>query len=315
MNTSVSFITISSTEAGQRLDNYLLRHLKGVPRSHIYRLLRRGEVRINRGRCRADYRLQAGDLLRLPPVRITQAPQKQQPNQRWQQVLQASILYQDARLLVLNKPAGMAVHGGSGLDFGVIETLRLLLPQERELELVHRLDRETSGCLLISKRRSTLRLLHQQLREHQLEKRYWALLAGAWPQRTFEVKAPLHKNSLQSGERIVRVDPQGKPAITRFVRLKTFSLPNAKATLVEAQPITGRTHQIRVHAAYLGHPILGDEKYGSADSNRYWRTLGLKRLFLHARTLTLPQGDQQQIRFEAPLEPRLEQLLTQLDNS
>jgi 23S rRNA pseudouridine955/2504/2580 synthase len=223
--------------------------------------------------------------------------------------LDGAILLETPRFLVLNKPTGMAVHGGSGLSFGVIEALRISRPEEHHLELVHRLDRETSGCLLISRKRSALRILHERFRTDGVDKRYLALLAGRWDKKTLEVDAPLRKNTLRSGERIVRIDPQGKPARTRFRRLERFD----DATLVEAQLLTGRTHQIRVHAAHLGMPILGDLKYGDEQANKGMRQRGLKRMFLHARTLRFRwPGDDQAIQVEAPLDAALEALLSDL---
>lgn len=281
----VRLVRVEAEYAGQRIDNFLLRELKGVPRSRLYRLLRRGEVRVNRGRVKAEYRLCAGDEVRLPPVR-----QSRQVNDGELQlspalagVLREAVLYEDERLLVVNKPAGMAVHGGSGLSWGLIEAYRALRPELKQLELVHRLDRETSGCLMLSKRRSALRLLHEALRGGLLDKRYWALVRGCWPKHLGEVDFPLLKNQLSSGERIVRVHTEGKPSRTVFRCLETF----ADATLVEASPITGRTHQIRVHAQAAGHAILGDDKYGDRDANARFRERGLKRLFLHARSLEL----------------------------
>jgi len=305
---AVRHLTIDSSETGQRIDNYLLRILKGVPRSYIYRILRKGEVRVNKGRISASYRLQEGDLVRIPPVR-TAVRRPPRPDDRLLNRLGQSILFEDARFLVINKPSGLAVHGGSGLNFGLIEALRALRPEDRFLELVHRLDRDTSGCLLIAKRRSALRILHDMLRGNDMDKRYLALLAGSWPEQRVEVDAPLLKNTLKSGERVVRVDAAGKRAVTRFRVLQRYS----GATLVEARLLTGRTHQIRVHAAHLGTPILGDEKYGNAGPNREYRQQGLKRLFLHAASLRFrwPEANRDQV-VEAPLEPTLQRVLEHL---
>lgn len=303
-------VMVEAEYAGQRIDNFLLGLLKGVPRSYIYRILRRGEVRLNKGRVAASQRLQAGDVIRVPPVRVAERETPPKPGNRVLAQLEQAILYEDKRLLVLNKPSGIAVHGGSGVQYGVIEAMRALRPEERQLELVHRLDRDTSGCLLIAKRRSVLRILHELLRGDGVEKRYLALVAGRWERDRETVQAPLLKNTLKSGERMVRVDPEGKPATTRFRVLTRFS----DATLLEAQLLTGRTHQIRVHLAHLGTPVLGDEKYGDADANRHFRERGLRRLFLHAEALTIhwPEAEEGVQRFEAPLEPELRQLLERL---
>jgi len=306
---AVAFVEVDSGYEGQRIDNFLLCRLKGVPRSYIYRILRRGEVRVNKGRVRASYRLQEGDVVRVPPVRVAEQPQPARPHERVLQQLREAVLIEDKRLLALNKPAGIAVHGGSGLNYGVIEAMRVLRPEERQLELVHRLDRETSGCLLIARKRSALRALHELLRNNKMDKRYIALLAGCWEKQRADVDAPLLKNTLQGGERVVRVNSEGKSALTRFRVLERFS----NATLVEAKPVTGRTHQIRVHAAHLGHPILGDEKYGESKTNKQFRELGLKRLFLHAESLRFKWPDEKQEQcIKAPLESSLETLLKKL---
>lgn len=306
---SVREVLVSGEVQGQRIDNYLFRLLKGVPKSRIYRILRRGEVRVNKGRVGAGYRLQPGDRVRIPPLRLSRSEAAVNSATRSVRDLETQILFEDERLLVLNKPAGMAVHGGSGTSFGVIEAVRALRPDAPHLELVHRLDRETSGCLLISKKRSALRFLHALLRENGVDKRYLALLAGAWPDSEHDVRAPLAKNVLRSGERIASVDPQGKEAHTRFRRLRAFQ----QATLVEARLFTGRTHQIRVHAAYIGHPVLGDTKYGDEAANRAMRGKGLRRLFLHARSIEFQwPGEARSFRVEAPLEPDLQTVLDSL---
>ncbi len=302
-------LRIEAGHEGQRIDNFLLGLLKGVPRSYVYRIVRRGEVRVNKGRVKAAYRLCNGDLVRVPPVREAER-EPASPGRGVLERLEQAILYEDRNLVVLNKPSGVAVHGGSGLSYGVIEAFRVLRPGERCLELVHRLDRETSGCLLIAKRRSTLRQLHELLRGTGIDKRYLALVAGSWPMDRMESKAPLRKNTLRSGERMVRVQPDGKEALTRFrVRRR---LPGCM--LVEARPVTGRTHQIRVHAAHLGTPILGDLKYGDEAANRRFRERGLRRLFLHAEFLRfrLPEAGRS-LEIQAPLEPALASLLTVLE--
>lgn len=295
---------------GQRIDNFLMRHLKGVPRSHLYRVLRRGEVRVNKGRVKADYRVCADDMVRIPPMRVTEpgvpAPV---PAERLGDLRQA-ILYEDDRLIVLDKPAGLAVHGGSGLSYGLIEALRQMRPG-KELELVHRLDRETSGCLLVSKRRSALRELHGLMRDNRLDKRYLALLTGPLERSEVVVDAPLRKNVLRSGERMVHVDNErGKPARSIFRRLGQFS----GYTLAEVRLLTGRTHQIRVHARHLGVPLAGDPKYGDDDANRRLRELGLRRLFLHASALTFRLDYlERSLRVEAPLPAALENLIKALE--
>lgn len=307
----VELVRVDAESDGQRIDNFLLRHLKGVPRSHLYRVLRRGEVRVNKGRVKASHRLSTGDLVRIPPVRVS-APREPGEAPAGQLArIAGAILYEDERLLVIDKPAGLAVHGGSGLSYGLIESLRQLRPG-RELELVHRLDRDTSGCLVISKRRSTLRDLHELIRAGAVDKRYQALIVGELPDRAVTVDAPLRKNVLQGGERMVRVDlAEGKPARTVFRRL--HRLPGA--TLVEAELVTGRTHQIRVHAAHLGTPLAGDVKYGDPDANRRLRACGLRRLFLHASSLGFRAAYMSgPIRVEAPLAPELVRVLSALED-
>ena len=305
---SVRLLEIGSEDAGQRIDNYLLRHLKGVPRSLIYRILRRGEVRVNRGRIKAEYRLQEGDQVRVPPVRTAAPPPRLEAGGATER-LEQRILYEDERLLVIDKPAGMAVHGGSGVSFGVIETLRAARPHAKFLELVHRLDRETSGCLLIAKKRSELRRLHELLREGLVEKRYLALVRGRWPGGERRVDAPLLKNQLRGGERIVTVTEDGKAADTLFRPLDI----RAQASLMEVALGTGRTHQIRVHAAHVGHPLAGDEKYGDEEFNRQLRGLGLKRLFLHAHSIAYSDPDSgRDIHVSSPLPEELRLLLDRL---
>ena len=306
----VEYVRIGPRQDGQRLDNFLLTHCKGVARSHLYRVLRRGEVRVNRGRVRPGYRLRAGDSVRIPPRlnAVSPRPADLAP-ERQKRDLAAAVLFEDAHLLAIDKPAGLAVHGGSGLRFGLIEAMRQLRP-DIELELVHRLDRETSGCLLLAKRRSALRELHQLLRDREIEKRYLALLTGVLPRREQIVDAPLRKNQLRGGERLVCVDAVcGKPARTLFRRLRTWE----GLTLAEVRLVTGKTHQIRVHAAHLGMPLAGDEKYGHSRINQALRARGLRRLFLHAATLSLHPGYRQTpLRIEAPLPADLERFLPQL---
>ena len=314
MNTStqqVRLLVIDAEQEGQRIDNYLKTQLKGVPKSLIYRILRKGEVRVNKKRIKPEYKLIAGDEVRVPPVRVAEPNELPSAKLSSIQALEAMILFEDDALIVLNKPAGMAVHGGSGLSFGVIEALRSLRPESRFMELVHRLDRDTSGCLLIAKKRSVLKSLHEQLRLKTMRKQYSALVRGQWQAHVKVVNAPLLKNVLQSGERIVRVNPEGKPSETRFHILKRF----AEATLVEASPITGRTHQIRVHTAHAGHPIACDDKYGEATFDGKMRGLGLQRLFLHASRLTFRHPvEQKDMTMEAPLDPHLQALLNKLES-
>lgn len=306
---SVQWIEVDSEHAGQRIDNFLFTRLKGVPKSHVYRILRTGEVRRNGGRVRAQDRLDSGDVVRVPPIRVAEREHVELPLNLIRGRIEPRILYEDDDLLVLNKPSGMAVHGGSGLSYGVIEALRELRPQARSLELVHRLDRETSGCLLIAKKRSALKSLHEQFRDDDVNKVYVALLAGQWAKTRLMVDAPLKKNVLQSGERMVRVARDGKSAMTEFKRLARY----AEATLVEARPITGRTHQIRVHALHMGHALAGDERYGDEATNRRFRQSGLKRLFLHAAHTTFrhPRTGVA-VKVEAPLDSELADFLKDL---
>lgn len=304
----VRWLDIDADMAGQRIDNFLRTQLKGVPKSMIYRILRKGEVRVNKKRIKPDYKLQAGDQVRVPPVRVSAPTDLPNPNLAQVSQLTDRILYEDDYLLVVNKPAGMAVHGGSGISFGLIEALRSLRGSDT-LELVHRLDRETSGCLLVAKKRSMLRLLNAQLREKQMKKIYLALVQGEWSKLDRAVTAPLRKQVLQSGERMVRVDGEGKPSETRFKIRQRF----AEGTLVQASPVTGRTHQIRVHTQAAGHPIAMDDKYGDQEFSAAMRSLGLQRLFLHAETLSFyhPKSEDWTT-VEAPLDAELVQVLGKL---
>lgn len=295
----VQMLEVSPELAGQRIDNFLRNQLKGVPKTLIYRILRKGEVRVNKGRIKPEYKLQAGDLVRVPPLRLAERDEPVPLAQSLLERLAAAIIYEDKALIVLNKPAGIAVHGGSGLSYGVIEALRQLRPDAKELELVHRLDRDTSGLLMIAKKRSMLRHLHQALRDDGIDKRYMALVHGRWDTSRKQVSAPLLKNTLRSGERMVEVTDEGKEALTLFRVLRRFG---DFATLVEARPITGRTHQIRVHALYAGHAIAGDSKYGDEAFSREIRDLGGKRLFLHAYELKIPLPDGGVLSFEAPVD-------------
>ena len=273
-------VTAGEDEAGRRLDNFLMSHLKGVPRAHVYRLIRSGEVRVNSRRVQASYRLISGDEVRVPPVRQPEAGNAPPVGRVRGDWIEARVLHEDDDVLVINKPSGLAVHGGSGVSLGVIELLRATRGPRASLELVHRLDRDTSGCLLIAKRASALRILHAQFRDGTVDKRYLALLIGRWPGRARTVDAPLVTDERRGGERHVRVDAAGKEAITHFVPLERFP----DAVLAEVHLTTGRTHQIRVHAASIGHPVAGDERYGVPD-DPIVRAHGLKRLFLLARSL------------------------------
>ncbi|AMH18864.1 23S rRNA pseudouridine(955/2504/2580) synthase RluC [Hafnia paralvei] len=306
-NTSVKLVTIAADEAGQRIDNFLRNQLKGVPKSMIYRIVRKGEVRVNKKRIKPEYKLQSGDEVRIPPVRIAErdeAPVSAKLDKV--AALNDCIIFEDDYLLVLNKPSGTAVHGGSGLSFGVIEGLRALRPEARFLELVHRLDRETSGVLLVAKKRSALRALHEQLRMKAMQKDYLALVRGQWQSHCKVVQAPLLKNILQSGERIVRVNAEGKPSETRFKVEERFE----NATLVKASPVTGRTHQIRVHTLHAGHPIAFDDRYGDREFDSELKGTGLDRLFLHAAALRFEHPNTGEImRVEAPLDKKLRHCL------
>jgi len=304
----VQHLVVKDDADGQRIDNFLLTRLKGVPRSWVYRVLRRGEVRVNKGRVKPTRRLSVGDQVRVPPIR-TASPKTLAPGERLRQLIDDAILYEDEQLLVVNKPSGVAVHGGSGVSYGVIEVLRALRPNAPYLELAHRLDRDTSGCLMLAKKRSALQQLQKLQLSGKLDKRYLALLGGRWRKGRITADAPLQKNTLKSGERIVRVDPQGKTAITHFEVLQRFD----GCMLVEAKLETGRTHQIRVHAQYLDAPIAGDLKYGHDQDNQQFRQQGLNRLFLHAWRLSFPwQGKKGGYRFEAPLPVDLKNYLEQL---
>ena len=307
--TSVREIEVGEEGVGQRIDNFLLKTLKGVPKSRIYRILRKGEVRVNRGRIKPEYRLQMGDRVRIPPIRVSEAKEQIVPGDRIQRLLEQCILYEDKGLLILNKPSGLAVHGGSGVSFGVIEGLRALRPDARFLELAHRLDRDTSGCLVIAKKRSVLRAFHELLRQGGMDKHYLALVRGGWQGGKRRVEAPLRKNVLKSGERIVRVSDDGKPSLSIFTPVSIYK----DSSLMRVKLVTGRTHQVRVHAQFCDHPIAGDDKYGDAAFNRKMAEKGLKRLFLHAAELRFTLPEVATIHVEAPLEKGLQTLLTRLE--
>jgi len=309
--TGVRRVLAGAAGDGQRLDNFLLRELAGVPKSRVYRLLRRGEVRVNGKRKGPEYRLAAADEVRLPPVRLESpgGSEPRRPPSPLQATVRAAILHEDARLLVLDKPAGLAVHGGSGLAFGVIEALRALRPEE-PLELAHRLDRDTSGCLLVARTRPALRMLHALMREGAVEKHYAALVAGRWRLGRKTIDAPVLTRQRQGGERVVRVHAAGKLAISEFVPRETFG---ELATLMDVAIRTGRTHQIRVHASFAGHPVAGDDKYGERAANAALASLGLRRMFLHAASVAFTWPDTgARFRAAAPLPPDLAALLTTL---
>jgi len=304
-------VRAGSGSEGQRLDNFLLRELAGLPRSRVYRLLRKGEVRVNGKRKQADYRLVADDEVRLPPVRVD-APLASGPRRvpdALVETVRRAIVHEDARLLVLAKPAGLAVHGGSGLAFGAIEALRALRPEE-PLELVHRLDRETSGCLLVARTRGALRAAHALLRQGEVEKHYAALVTGRWRLGRKTIDAPVQTNSRQGGERIVRVHRAGKTAVSVFNPLTHY---RDVATRMDVAIHTGRTHQIRVHAAFAGHPVAGDDKYGDRECNARLRAFGLRRMFLHAASIAFRWPDTgEAFRAESPLPEELEAVLERL---
>jgi 23S rRNA pseudouridine955/2504/2580 synthase len=307
--TPVQHFTVSEDEAGQRLDNYLQARLEGVPRSRVYRLIRKGEVRVNGSRARPELRLQLDDRVRIPPLRLEPLPAgPPAPGTRLSDSIARAIVHEDERLLVLDKPAGVAVHGGSGVSFGVIEALRALRPRE-SLELVHRLDRDTSGCLLIARRPAALRTLHALLREGEFEKRYLTLVRGQWQLGAKRIDVPLRTDTRVGGERTVRAAAAGKASVSDFRPVQFFG---RTATLMEVTLHTGRTHQIRVHAAHAGHPVAGDDKYGDASFNEQLRELGLQRMFLHAHSVSFswPQGADFSV--NTPLPPELAQLLEKL---
>ncbi len=319
---SVSLITVAEHEAGQRLDNYLIKILKGVPKSHIHRIIRAGEVRLNKKRCKPDSRIQTGDLLRIPPVRTAD---KQRSSENRAQAVPArefTIIYEDDALLVIDKPAGVAVHGGSGVSFGVIEQIRRARPEARYLELVHRLDKDTSGLLMIAKKRSALVRLHEAIRNDHPKKIYLALGVGKLPNDSFHVKLPLFKYTGAQGEKMVRVSEDGQSAHTIFRVLNRFSddllhqVGLSHLTLVQATLKTGRTHQIRVHLQSQHCPIAGDERYGDYQANKRLQKLGLKRMFLHAAELHLDHPlTGEKLILKAPLPQDLAQFVLMLENA
>jgi len=299
------FVTVDDFSVGQRLDNYLIKLLKGVPKSRIYRIIRKGEVRVNKGRKKADYKLKAEDLIRIPPIR-TSTEKEIKPSQSLLKLLENAVLYEDKGMLIINKIHGMSVHGGSGISVGIIEALK---SQYKEpIELVHRLDRATSGCLILAKKRSVLKSLHLQLVNHQLEKRYTALVKDTWSKKKHTIDAPIYQNSRYSV-----IDSKGKDSLSHFHPIKNFELGDFNASLVEVSIETGRTHQIRVHAKFAGHPVAQDDKYGDGDFDQFMKKKGLNRLFLHAKTLTFTNPLTNEIqKVNAPLPDDLETFLKKL---
>jgi 23S rRNA pseudouridine955/2504/2580 synthase len=298
----VTWVEVGEESAAQRIDNFLLRHLKGVPKSHVYRVLRSGEVRVNSGRVGPDYRLQAGDRIRVPPVRVSQKKPGAKP-------AEFPVVHEDPALLVVDKPSGVAVHGGSGVSFGVIESLRAARPQAKVLELAHRLDRDTSGLLIVAKKRSALVELHRMLREGEVEKTYLALVKGVPERQAFEIDEPLHKHVGGSGERRVSVAQGGMAAVTQVRVVKG----RKDFALLEVRLLTGRTHQIRVHLAHAGHPVLGDDKYGDFELNRALAKQGVQRLFLHARRLAFDHPlTRERLRLEAGVPPEMARFIDRL---
>ncbi len=306
--TAVRVVSVDPERSGQRLDNFLLAQLKGVPKSLIYRVLRTGQVRVNGGRAKPELRLLGGDQVRIPPVRLPEKHTAAVPSANLAELLATRVIADEREFLVLNKPSGLASHGGSGVSLGAIEALRSLRPGD-SLELAHRLDRDTSGLLVFTKKHSALRKLQALIRDGQVGKRYLALIKGA-PPSSFEVDAPLLKNQLQGGERMVEVDADGKASLSRFRVLERF----ADACLVEVEIVTGRTHQIRVHALHAGYPLAGDDKYGDAEFNRALKGKGLRRLFLHAHQLRFPWGDDERL-YSAPLDDDLRSVLRVLTDA
>lgn len=311
IKTNVRYINVGEGEEDQRIDNFLISELKTIPKSKIYRILRKGEVRVNKKRIDPSYRLRPGDSLRLPPLMIDAEALPAKVGESTMALLKGRILYEDDHLLILNKPSGLPVHVGSTTKVGVIEALRELFSDYPQLELAHRLDAETSGCLILAKKKKILRELHALLREGKVKKQYWALTKGVWLKRECTVDLPLNKHFDVSGKHVVRVEAAGKSAKTIFTPLKTYS----NVSLVQASLLTGRTHQIRVHAQSQGHPIAGDDRYGDQDFNKWCKKFGIKRLFLHARKIdfTLPTL-KQHIKVVAPLDLELENSLLALAN-
>lgn len=305
----VRFLEVGPEEAGQRLDNFLLKHLRKAPRPLIYRIVRKGEVRVNKGRAQVSQRLREGDLVRIPPVQLVDTGERIAPPAIQIQRIESAILFEDDDLMVVNKPPGMAVHGGSGVSWGLVELIRSARPLARRVELVHRLDRDTSGAIILAKKMSILRDLHQQIRDHLVTKRYFALVKGQWPERLKQVNCPLRKYTLASGERRVEVHPDGKPSLSYVRVISSFK----EVSLLEVKLATGRTHQIRVHCAASGHPIAGDNKYGAPDFDRWQVSQGMNSLALHARLVAFKHPKTEAIiEVEAPMYPDFDKLVQKL---
>jgi len=314
---AVQLLEVGEAGHNQRVDNFLFSRLKGVPKSRIYRIIRKGEVRVNKKRVKADSRLHSGDQVRVPPLRIAEQPPAPRPGASLVQLLENSILYQDEDLLIINKPQGVAVHMGSGLQIGVIEAMRWMQTdqggegegKEEFLELTHRLDRATSGCLVIARTPAMLKHLQREFKERRVSKRYRAIVHGYWPEDVVQVHAPLRKNEVKAGERIVIVDPDGKPSVTDFSVVQRLR----NSTLIEARPLTGRTHQIRVHCQHAGHPIAGDDKYTCSASNSQPQPLARVRLLcLHAAAIAFELPDGRQFSISAPLQQPMQDLIAAL---
>ena len=306
---SVQFVDISAAQAGQRIDNFLITLGKGVPKSRIYRAIRKGEVRVNKGRIKQTYKIQAGDKIRIPPLHMSEKSKINTVSDRFREQINACVILEDDALLVLNKPPGVAVHAGSNIEQGLIEALRIIRSDLPYLELVHRLDRDTSGCLLIAKSRDALLNMQLQMKNHEINKRYLTLLKGSLGSEERLIEQPLMKNSVSSGERMVIVDPSGKYSKTIFKPIESFP----QAQFAEVILFTGRTHQIRVHSLFMGHPVAGDDKYGQRHFNRDMKKFGLKRLFLHAWKLGIAHPSTgKNLRLEAPLPTQLENVINKL---
>lgn len=304
---AVHYITIDGDNAGQRIDNYLFHYFKSVPKTHIYKIIRKGEVRVNKGRVDASYKLLTGDSIRMPPISVKKAEATAGPSLHTAKKLKDRILYEDDHFLIMNKPSGMSVHAGSTVRLGIIESMKHLYPKLPQLELAHRLDSDTSGCLILTKKRSTLREVHQLLREGKVRKIYLTLTKGHWQPKELKVDLPLHKTYLEGGAHLVKVTKDGKKSTTIFKTVEKFN----DASLMQVKLETGRTHQIRVHAYAMKHPIACDDRYGDPEFNKCAKKFGLKRLFLHAQTIdfTLPSTGQH-IKVVAPLDDDLENTLT-----
>jgi len=311
MSAKVQFVTVEEEDAGQRVDNFLMRHLRKAPKTLIYRIIRKGEVRVNKGRVKANTRIKPGDVVRIPPVTVpdkVEVVESDIPHSQLQRI-EENILFEDNDLMVINKPSGIAVHGGTGINWGLIEMVRILRPHARRIELVHRIDRDTSGCLLIAKKPSVLKALQQQIRDNEFDKRYLAIVNGRWPKRKTKINLPLRKDHPKEGGWHVVVANDGKPSVSYF----TIEQNLQDCDLVSVKLETGRTHQIRVHALSQGCALVGDDKYGDRESNKHYRKQGMKRLALHAQFLgfTHPVTEQWML-IEAPLWPDFKKIIETL---